>query len=327
MLRSLTVALCLLASPVVSLCGGASFAGRLTTKEVAEIAAKRANTPYAQGIIWTATRDDTTLTILGTMHLRDQRLGALMDTVRADLLASDIVLLEATPAEEAQVMAYMTSNPDFLFSTNGPTLPDQLPEEIWQSLSEAARARGIPPILASKMQPWYLMMAIGIPVCAMADLAENKRGLDQLVIQDAQANDVPMQALEPFDTIFTIMRGDTRAEQIKMLEIAAFDAELQQQMFVAMLDSYFEGDVAGLLAMSQIAARRGARVSNDEIAKLTAEAEQALLYDRNLLWLPVIEAVAQDHDTIMIAVGAGHLPGQQGLLNLLVDNGWQITPR
>ena len=326
-LRSFAV-LCLIsvASPALSLCGGASFADRLTDSELAEIASVRAATPYATGITWTAQRGPDQLTIIGTMHLRDPRLAPLMTSVTPQVDAAELILLEGTPAEEAQVMQYMTSNPTVLFSPDGPTLPEELTEETWQALSDAARARGIPPILASKMQPWYLMMTLGIPVCAMADLAANKRGLDQMVIERATARDIPMQALEPFDTIFDVLQDGTRAEQIEMLELSALDPEVQQEMFVAMLDSYFDGDVAGILKMGEIAARSLVDLPHDRIAELTAESEQSLLYDRNHNWIPVIEDAAQSADRIVIAVGAGHLPGEQGVLRLLENRGWTISP-
>lgn len=326
-LRSVA-AFCLIsmASPAVSFCGGASFAERLTTDDLTELSHMRATTPFAQGILWTASRGDDVLTIVGTMHLRDPRLGPLLTSVLPQIDMADLILLEATPAEEAQVMSYLTSNPAVLFSPDGPTLPEELTEPTWRALSDAARARGIPPILASKMQPWYLMMTLGIPVCAMADLAANKRGLDQMIIEHASNNDIPMQALEPFDTIFKVLQDGSRAEQIEMLELSAIDPALQQEMFVAMLDSYFSGDVAGILKMGEIAARSSIDLPHDRIAELTAESEQALLYDRNHEWIPVIEDAARSVDSIVIAVGAGHLQGDQGILELLKNNGWVISP-
>lgn len=327
MLRSLLIGLTLLAQPAYSLCGGASFAERLTEAEQTEIAAKRASTPYSHGTTWTARQGDSLIHIIGTMHLRDPRLLPLMNELRSDISSADLILLEATPDEEKQVMAYMTSNPDLLFSTTGPTLPEELSEATWQSLADAARARGIPPILAAKMQPWYLMMTLGVPVCAMADLAANKRGLDQMIIEQAQADGIPMQALEPYDTIFSILQDGTRAEQIEMLEVALIDPMQQQEVFVAMLDSYFDEDIVSILKVSEIATRHSVNLPADQIAKLTAEAEQAMLYDRNIRWIPVIEQAAKTNETLVVAVGAGHLPGELGVLKLLENNGWTLSPR
>jgi hypothetical protein len=53
--------------------------------------------------------------------------------------------------------------------------------------------------------------------------------------------------------------------------------------------------------------------------------EDVLLTQRNLKWIDEIEANATGH-SVFIAVGAGHLPGKIGLLNLLAERGYQIEP-
>jgi len=40
----------------------------------------------------------------------------------------------------------------------------------------------------------------------------------------------------------------------------------------------------------------------------------------------VIEDAATQHDNIFIAFGAAHLIGEDGVLNLLQNNGWVISP-
>ena len=46
---------------------------------------------------------------------------------------------------------------------------------------------------------------------------------------------------------------------------------------------------------------------------------------RNRKWIPVIESNIQDC-SCLIAVGAGHLPGKEGLINLLREEGYTLTP-
>jgi uncharacterized protein YbaP (TraB family) len=53
--------------------------------------------------------------------------------------------------------------------------------------------------------------------------------------------------------------------------------------------------------------------------------EQMLLIDRNTAWIPVIDAAVTGHQNAVVAVGAAHLPGESGILNLLEQDGWTIS--
>ncbi|MEQ8954506.1 MAG: TraB/GumN family protein, partial [Gammaproteobacteria bacterium] len=54
------------------------------------------------------------------------------------------------------------------------------------------------------------------------------------------------------------------------------------------------------------------------------EIYQSLLVDRNLKWIPQIEAMLADPDTELVLVGAAHLVGSDGLLNLLQERGYTV---
>jgi uncharacterized protein YbaP (TraB family) len=51
----------------------------------------------------------------------------------------------------------------------------------------------------------------------------------------------------------------------------------------------------------------------------------AFIDERNARWIPSIEQKIKNN-TCFIAVGAGHLGGPKGLIQLLVDKGYTITP-
>jgi uncharacterized protein YbaP (TraB family) len=176
------------------------------------------------------------------------------------------------------------------------------------------------------MQPWYLSIMLSIPPCATQDMFNGALGLDHMIMEDAAAAGVPTQSVESMMTIFEIFKGDPIDEQINMLRINLLAPEIQQQMFVAMLDRYFAGDVATLWEMSRIVMEKTPGLSMQEAADSFAVFEQALLIDRNRAWMPVIRDAANQHDDIVIAVGAAHLIGADGILQFLKDEGWALSP-
>ena len=326
MLRTLALLLTLNAGAVAAACTGPSLVDRLSPEQRTELNAAVAATPYAEGLVWTATRGGTVLTVVGTIHLYDPRHGPLFDRLDPMVAEQDLLLVEATSTEEAALQDAMLRDPSLVFITEGPTLPEMLDEATWAALIDAMRARGMPPVIGSRMQPWFLMMSLGMPPCAMDDVLAGRTGLDHMLIDLADAFGTPVAALEPWDTLFTLMSTSTQQEQIALLKTGLMDEATQEELFVAMLDGYFAGRVAEVWEVGRIALDFMPLMDPAAASAAFQMTEDLLLTDRNRAWVDVIENAATRDDRIMVAAGAAHLPGAEGVLNLLALNGWTIAP-
>ncbi len=326
MLRALLLSLSVLAAPAFAQCSGSSLIDRLNAADRADLDAAVADMPFSRGILWQAEKDGHIITVAGTMHIHDARLGPIRDRLAPHLQDADLLLLEMTPVEQAAMLSALTDNPSLMFMSDGQTLPDMLDPATWDALSAAASDRNIPPDMAEKLRPWFLMLSLSMPTCAMGYLADGGTGLDNMLMEDADAAGVPMQALEPWDTLFTALEQGTIEEQLDFLAMGVLDADLQQEMFVAMLEGYFAGNVGQVWELSRMSMRFIPGIDAAGADGLFNATQTVLLTDRNAAWLPVIEAASADHDRIMVAVGAAHLPGDDGVLALLQAQGWTITP-
>jgi hypothetical protein len=67
----------------------------------------------------------------------------------------------------------------------------------------------------------------------------------------------------------------------------------------------------------------------DRLSELSKESSNYLnrsfLEDRNLDWIPKIENMMKDK-VVFVAVGAAHLAGQEGVIELLIKNGYHVLP-
>lgn len=318
------VAACLcLALPGVAAaqCAGASLMDRLSPDQRAAVEAAAAATPHGEGLIWQATRGDASITLVGTLHLPDPRMAPLFDAAAAELANADRVLFEVTPEEEAQMVRAVTRDPSLTVITEGPTLPELLDPPTWEALRAAATERGIPGFMAAKMQPWFLAVSLSMPPCAMQAMAEGELGLDHLLMGRAADLGIPMQALEPWDTLFFLFDTATLDDQIALLRLSLVAPDLQDEMFVAMLDGYFEGRIAELWELNRAAFMPEVPGGPEFFDKT----DQLLIRDRNHAWIPVIEAASAEADHLMVAAGAAHMPGEEGVLRLLEARGWVVT--
>jgi uncharacterized protein YbaP (TraB family) len=323
MLRALAL-ITLSAVPAQAACVGQNI---LETMPAAEQAALRAATdavPFPSGNFWTATRDDAVVHLAGTYHLDDPRHDALMTRIMPAIAGAHTVLVEAGPEEEAALMDRMARDPSVIFITEGPTLLEQMAPNDWQRVASAVEARQVPAIMAAKFQPWYLNLILSIPPCAIVDLAA-PNGLDHRVMEAANEAGVPVRALEAYDTLFTVFDALSGIDQIDMI-LTSLALEPRAEDFGAtMADLYFLGENRMIWELMRTEALRLPDYTYERVAAEFSLMEEALIDSRNRAWIPVIEGAAKE-GPVLAAFGALHLPGEEGVLNLLAERGWTITP-
>ena len=325
MVRTVLFCLFLVGSvaPVSAQCTGTDLMETLPTDQRAAIDRNIDGLPYARGNAWTARRGDEVVHIVGTYHLDHPRHDAVLERFAPEIDSADVVLVEAGPDEEARLKTEMTRDPSLLFLTSGPTLPEQLSEEEWQALSAAMNARGIPAFLASKMQPWYVSMMLGIPACAMAEMAKGVKGLDGRIIARAEQAGVPVRALEPYDTVFRLFDGMASETKLDMIRTSlAMDGQAEDYT-ATLAAAYFAEDVRVTWELGRLAAYDMPGITKAEVDAQLAEMEEALMNRRNRAWIPVIEAAAGE-GPVFAAFGALHLSGEEGVLALLEREGYLI---
>lgn len=314
-----------IAAPAAALCTGQGYDDNLTPDQIIQLDQMITDMPYETGIAWEFTKDDKTLTLVGTVHIKDQRLNPLRDALSTRVAAADLLMVEVTPDEELEMTSAFAADPSLYLITDGPTLPDLLAPQAWADVSAAARDRQLPPFMVAQFQPWYLSLTLGIPPCAIAEIAAGERGLDHMLMEDAQAAGVPLAKLEEWETLIAVLADGSQAEQLEMLKLSIIPTDLMTQSIVTLLNDYFAQNTARLIAMSRITAASLTGLPEDEATALVDDMLGQLLVQRNLNWMPVIADAVAAHDNIVIAVGAAHLPGDDGMIALLADAGWTPT--
>lgn len=317
--------LCFFPTIGVAQCTGLNFWNSMTDPQQAELNALASATPFGQGNFWEATKGDTTLSILGTMHLPDARHSNILAHAATRLSRADLLLVEATLEDQAAMQAHMANNTDMMTLNDGTTLADHLSPDTWQAVRAAATDRGLPGFIAAKMQPWFLAMTLSIPRCAMAELATGFGGLDTMLMEGAASQSIPVAALEDWQDTFALITAGTFEEQIKALELSVMEPWLQDAVMVAVTDFYFAEDSVKAFYLTPYVVDFLPNVEREEFEAQFAQMTEDLLIDRNAKWIPVIEDAATRHDDIFIGFGAAHLFGEDGVLFLLEQNGWAIT--
>ena len=302
-------------------CIGTNLIAALPAEARDALVAKASAEPYAQGNFWRATRGDQVLHLIGTYHADDPRHVATLAAITPLIQDATTLLVEAGPTEEMALMDRMGREPGLMLITDGPTLPELLPKKEWDDLAAAMSERGIPAFMAAKFRPWYISVLLSLPGCNMANMTG--RGLDGMVMDAAIAAEVPIRALEPYDTVFGIFGDLSIEDQLSMIRATMATEDRSEDFAITLADTYFAEDSRLIWEFMRYQALQMPDQSPDVVEAEFARMEDAMMVKRNRAWMPVIEAAAAE-GPVFAAFGSLHLSGEDGVLNLLREAGFAL---
>jgi len=308
-------------------CAGTDLLVDLPGPEAAALAAALEGQPFASGNHWLARKGAARITVIGTLHMFDARMPAIMANLAPAVEAADLLLVEATEAEMTRMQAEIGRRPDLLFLQSGPSLLERLTPDEWSLLSAELAERGVPGMMAAKMQPWYVAMMLGMPACAMPRPGEPQQGLDKMLMDSAAKAGTPTRALEAYDTVFHIFARFTIDQQLDMIRASLPLADAAEDIFATLTAAYFAEEHRRIWEFSRLMTLN---VPGADPVQAEADfdlLERALLTERNRAWMEVILAEAGDGTAprnLVVAAGAAHLSGPDGVLTLLAADGWEL---
>ena len=317
----LSALLTLAPAPVRAACEGRDLMAALPAERAEEIRAEAAATPYAQGNHWIARKGSRTVYVIVTLHLNDPRFDAVVETLAPVVAEADVLLLESTEADMTGFQRRLAEDPSIFLIVTGPTLPEIMSEDGWQRLSALVRSRGMPAWMVAKMQPWFLSSILSIPACVHSS-TQPDNGLDRRLERVADENGVPTGALEDVDSAIALFGKYDLAEQVRYLEMSLGMFGSTEDDLSTLVAAYFEERLVEGSLFLEHRGRETVEMSSSEFDAALAAFEGDLLVGRNRAWMPRI----LDHpgDTVVVAVGAAHLSGEDGVLQLLENAGYTL---
>ena len=139
--------------------------------------------------------------------------------------------------------------------------------------------------------------------------------IDVAIQERANEAGRPSVGLESLQEQIDLLFNGPLTEQAKGLLEACHQDEFFQVQSSALAEAYMHQDLDKLLAVMTDATMGGD--SEDEM--------ESLIYNRNRNWVDKLVKMMPER-ACLVCVGAGHLPGAQGLLQLLRDKGYTVEP-
>ncbi|WP_374708704.1 TraB/GumN family protein [Shinella sp. CPCC 101442] len=304
-------------------CGGNNLLTKYEKDDPAGFAKLRAEAdavPNGKGILWKIEKDGKpTSWLLGTMHVTDPRVLAMPDAARAAYAQAATVIVESDEiTDEKKAGAAMMARPDLIMFTDGKSITDFLDKEDAETLAEGLKSRGLALSAVGRMKPWMIASFVALPACEIARKTAGAAFLDQQLAKNALADGKALKGLE------------TLIEQISALDSLPLEPQIQglvqtlelgdtlKDVIETMSQLYLAGDTGMIMPMMRAAA------PEDDNAKGYADFEQRIIVDRNHVMAERATPILNDGNVFM-AVGALHLPGPEGVVELLRKNGFTVT--
>ena len=257
--------------------------------------------------------------LFGTMHMADPEIATLRADVKEAILASDALVIESVEAlDPVAAQKAMGGLAHLTLLTEG-TLRDLVEDDLEDELEIAVTIRGIPMPLADRMQPWLIATTISLPVCEIERKQSGEKVLDAELAEFAKASGKPVKGLETIAEQLTALASLPEEYHVSALEETLASGDLAVDMIETLKQSYLSGNMGVVFPlMKEVMPKSG---SGEGALQLQEE----LIDKRNVNMAERSEAILQSGSTF-IAVGALHLPGETGLVKLLRDNGYTVTP-
>lgn len=261
--------------------------------------------------------------IVGTYHLAPASFVDSIPGARAALDAVDVVCGEVVMSE-MESKANEKKVKDAMMLPDGKSLADVLTADEMQRLNDyMSEIMGMNlenPILKSQMGK-MTPMAISTQL-QLVQYMKNTPNFNPLKLIDAYFQKAAKKAgkrvagLETVDfQINTLYLGTSIERQKEQLFCMVDNSEYYALQMKELSAAYFAQDIQALWDLTE------EKLGNS--CDSTPEEDMALIYGRNAAWAEQIPVMIAENPTLFV-VGAAHLPGEQGLLELLRAKGYTI---
>lgn len=248
--------------------------------------------------------------LFGTIHMLCADDALLSKNMKAAISECDEVYFEVDMDNMFEMLGAIGK----MKMTGDTTLKDLLSKEDYKKVKEYFETK-------TSMLP-FSMLETFKPILAASTLeggslpCDNTAMMEQVIMEEAKQYKKKISGLE------------TMAYQAGVLDSIPY--KLQAQQLVNYIDSATSGDKEDKQLKQMFDAYKSQDLAKLEELMVETDAGMSsfidvMLYHRNQNWVKKLKDLLPKK-SLVIAVGAGHLPGEKGVINLLRNEGYKVTP-
>ncbi|TAL69493.1 MAG: TraB/GumN family protein [Bacteroidetes bacterium] len=251
--------------------------------------------------IWKINSGKATVYLLGSIHLAKESLYPLEPLIESSFAESDNLVVELNidkinPSELMKKVLYQDGN----------TLEANVSPEIYAKLKSMFDKNGIPRLVYEKAHPWFATVML-VNFELKANGYDEKNGIDQHFLN--KADEKRILELESADEQLSLFNEfDKYSEEFVEYSLSDLKNTTEQ------VDELYEAWKTGNTKLFE----QLIDVTTEDNPKLEVIFNK-LIKERNIKMADKIAGYLESNEKYFVVVGAGHIVGKTGILNLLKE--------
>lgn len=268
---------------------------------------------YGEGRLWRIERGAAPPShVMGTIHITDPRVRDLPAPIREAFEASEQAAFELlmTP-EECQAIGEMR------VPGESKSLAKLVDRETYDKAVALAARYGIPATAVDRIPPGALAVLFQTPPDEFRRRSEGDLFLDLWLIQWAYDLGMRVVALEKLEEQLALFDEAPSRDQAEILREVLAQLEEEPDALEKLIENYLDGNMTPAYQRLEAMARDGNDPDAARFKEAFLDARNRTMVDR---MIPLLE-----RGKAFVAVGALHMPGEEGILHLLEQRGYRVT--
>jgi uncharacterized protein len=266
---------------------------------------------FAESPVWAIKGAHNTVYLAGSVHLlraKDSALPPAFATAYADADAL-VMEIDLDDVSDADAQGWVLEHG--MFTAEG-TLQSTLGDKLYQRAVDEGGKLGLPVEALQMMEPWLLAMSFAEMQYLKLGF-DPEQGVEKQLTRQAAADHKDITGFETLEEQFSLLDGMSYPDQARFLEMTLEEMDEMETQTDDMLKAWRSGDAKKLDDLLS------------EEYKVAPALYRTLVSDRNNRWMPQLEKLLKSDKDYLVVVGALHLVGSGGLLELTKARGY--TPR
>jgi len=290
----------------------------------ADILQAAQGTPFAQSLLFKIEKDGVEPSwLFGTMHITDPRIVQLSQKVQNAFDQANTLIIESDEILDMQTAQLaLLGRPDLQMFTDNTRLTDFIDEEQRAVLEKGLERRGLQLALINRMQPWMVTGLVALPACEMQRKQAGELFLDLALADRAKASGKTIAGLETIVEQLEAMASLPIEFHVQGLVETIKLGDAMDDVIETMIQLYLDENIAAVMPTLAVVAEKLGGTDDDEGY---AAFEEKIVVNRNYIMAERAQPFLEDGG-VFLAVGALHLPGEEGVAKLLENAGYSVTP-